>query len=181
MIAEIFKDSNHPIKLEYQYLTDASYDVAIDKGDKFWTFHLTLIKLPKTIERRSSSTLFESIVEKPKCFKYVVDGQDMAYLQLGHQTWNNRMRIWDFLVDKENRRRGIGSELMNLAKKEAAKVGARMLILETQSCNVPAIKFYLKHGFQLIGFDLAHYSNQDIARREFRLEFGLAIEMPKKS
>lgn len=52
------------------------------------------------------------------------------------------------------------------------KLGARMLVLETQNCNVPAIHFYLKHGFQLIGFDLAHYTNDDIHRQEFRLEFG---------
>lgn len=64
---------------------------------------------------------------------------------------------------------------MDLAKVEARKVGARMLVLETQSCNVPAINFYLQHGFELIGFDLAHYTNNDIERNEFRMEFGFEI------
>lgn len=81
----------------------------------------------------------------------------------------------DLLIDDDFRRSGIGSQLMDLAKVEARKVGARMLVLETQSCNVPAINFYLQHGFELIGFDLAHYTNNDIERNEFRMEFGFEI------
>jgi ribosomal protein S18 acetylase RimI-like enzyme len=52
---------------------------------------------------------------------------------------------------------------------------ARMLVLETQSCNASAIEFYIKQGFDLIGFDLAAYSNEDVKRREVRLEFGLPL------
>jgi hypothetical protein len=50
-----------------------------------------------------------------------------------------------------------------------------MLILETQSCDVSAIDFYLKQGFDLIGFDSAAYSNDDIEKKEVRLEFGLSL------
>jgi len=53
---------------------------------------------------------------------------------------------------------------------------ATMLVVETQSCNVPAINFYLKNGFELIGFDTAAYSNEDIERKEVRLEFGLKMK-----
>jgi ribosomal protein S18 acetylase RimI-like enzyme len=64
---------------------------------------------------------------------------------------------------------------MNHAVKVAKERGARMLVLETQSCNVPAINFYLKFGFKLIGFDVAAYSNKDVERKEVRLEFGLKL------
>jgi hypothetical protein len=50
-----------------------------------------------------------------------------------------------------------------------------MLVLETQSCNVEAIQFYLKHGYELIGFDVAAYSNQDTEKNEVRLELGLKL------
>jgi hypothetical protein len=50
-----------------------------------------------------------------------------------------------------------------------------MLVLKTQFYNVPAIKFYLNYGFQLIGFDSATYTNDDITRKELRLEFGLPL------
>ena len=175
MITQILNDPLKPIKLEYLYVTDSAFDVEVEKTDKSWRFELRIKMLPMPIEKRSTSQLFEAIVEKPTCYKYVLNGRDVAHLQLGHQTWNNRMRIWDFLIENDSRRSGIGSELMNLAKREATRAGARMLVLETQSCNVPAINFYLKHGFQLIGFDLAHYSNDDVSRREFRMEFGLEL------
>jgi ribosomal protein S18 acetylase RimI-like enzyme len=64
---------------------------------------------------------------------------------------------------------------MNHAVKLGKEKGARMLVLETQSCDVPAIGFYLRFGFELIGFDAAAYSNEDIAKKEVRLEFGLKI------
>jgi len=83
------------------------------------------------------------------------------------------VRIWEFLVREEFRNKGIGTLLIKYAVKLCKEKRARMLVLETQSCNVPAINFYLKHGFDLIGFDTAAYSNEDIGKREVRLEFGL--------
>ena len=58
----------------------------------------------------------------------------------------------------------------------AKDTGVRMLVLETQSCNLPAIDFYLKHGFELLGLDTAAYSNADVAKGEVRLEFGRVIQ-----
>jgi ribosomal protein S18 acetylase RimI-like enzyme len=65
---------------------------------------------------------------------------------------------------------------MKHAIKLANEKGARMLVLETQTCNVAAIDFYLKFGFELIGFDAAAYSNQDIEKKEVRLELGLKVK-----
>lgn len=61
---------------------------------------------------------------------------------------------------------------MELAKNQAVAEGRRAVILETQSCNVGAVGFYLHEGFTLIGFDTCCYSNRDIERREVRLELG---------
>ena len=83
------------------------------------------------------------------------------------------MRIWELLVKEEFRRNGIGTLLVDHAVKLSRKRRAKMLVVETQSCNVPAIDFYPKNGFELIGFDVAAYSNEDIKRKEVRLEFGL--------
>lgn len=61
---------------------------------------------------------------------------------------------------------------MDKAKEIAARQGRRALILETQSCNTNAIGFYLHEGFELIGFDACCYTNNDIGRREVRLDLG---------
>ncbi len=64
---------------------------------------------------------------------------------------------------------------MQHAIKLAKEKGARMLVLETQSCNTKAIQFYLKQGYELIGFDTTAYSNEDIEKNEVRLEMGLRL------
>ena len=51
-----------------------------------------------------------------------------------------------------------------------------MVVLETQSCNERAIAFYWKYGFEIIGFDLYAYSNDDVDRHEIRVEMGLKIK-----
>ena len=55
---------------------------------------------------------------------------------------------------------------------EAKQNGARMVILETQTCNENAIAFYKKNGFEIIGFDLYAYSNDDPEKHEIRIEMG---------
>lgn len=74
----------------------------------------------------------------------------------------------------ENARRGssVGTVLLDAIQEAAAASGARMIVLETQSCNENAIAFYRKNGFEIIGFDLYAYSNDDPERHEVRLEMG---------
>jgi hypothetical protein len=65
---------------------------------------------------------------------------------------------------------------MNQAVKNAKEKDARLLVLETQSCNMSAIDFYLNYDFELIGFDTAAYSNNDADKKEVRLELGLKLK-----
>ena len=69
-------------------------------------------------------------------------------------------------------------ELMEAIEREAAASGARMIVLETQSCNEAAIAFYRKKGFSVIGFDLYAYSNTDPERHEVRIEMGKKLHGP---
>ena len=58
---------------------------------------------------------------------------------------------------------------------EAKQSGSRMVVLETQTCNENAIAFYKKNGFEIIGFDLYSYSNDDPNRHEVRIEMGMKL------
>jgi ribosomal protein S18 acetylase RimI-like enzyme len=83
--------------------------------------------------------------------------------------------MWELSIKEDFRRKGLGTLLMNHAVEVAKERGARMLVLETQSCNVPSVNFYVKNGFTLIGRDTAAYSNIDVERKEVWLEFGLKL------
>ena len=49
-------------------------------------------------------------------------------------------------------------------------------MLGAQSCSYPAMSFNKKCGFELIGFDLTHYSDDDVKKKEFRMEFYLEVK-----
>ena len=65
---------------------------------------------------------------------------------------------------------------METILKEANASAARMVVLETQTCNENAIAFYRKNGFEIIGFDLYSYSNNDPEKHEIRIEMGKKLE-----
>lgn len=69
---------------------------------------------------------------------------------------------------------------MNRITEAAESTGARMIVLETQSCNESAIAFYRKNGFSIIGFDLYSYSNNDPERHEVRIEMGKKLREPSR-
>ena len=79
------------------------------------------------------------------------------------------------------RGKGIGRELMKRMLEYARNVSnCRGVILETQSCNYPAISFYRKQGFALTRIDLREYSNEDLQRNEVRLDFFLPFDSAEK-
>mgnify|MGYP002516061231 FL=1 len=51
-----------------------------------------------------------------------------------------------------------------------------MIVLETQTCNEAAIKFYRKCGYSVIGFDMYAYTNDDPERKEVRIEMGKKLK-----
>jgi len=91
----------------------------------------------------------------------------IAWCLLPHPDKSKSVRVSDTLRGK-----GIGKRLMDLAKETALRQERRAIILETQSCNTNAIGFYLHQEFELIGFDTCCYTNNDIGRREVRINLG---------
>ena len=106
-------------------------------------------------------------------WRIFVSIQLIGFVEGSIEKWNNRYRISNICVfDNQKRHNGIGSKLMEVILKEAKDSGARMVVLETQTCNENAIAFYKKNGFDIIGFDLYSYSNDDPEKHEIRIEMG---------
>ena len=99
-------------------------------------------------------------------------GELLACIEVCPEEWSNRLIVTELWVSDELRNKGIGKRLMNKAKEIAINQKRRAVILETQSCNTNAIGFYLHEGFELIGFDTCCYTNNDMKRREVRINMG---------
>ena len=174
-IIELMKSDLSLPKLNYHYIATSFFDMPIVQGTKSWKIELIQNPLEKPLEKSFTGNFFEEHIEEPRAFATVLNDNQVGWIEVGYEKWNNRMRVWEFLVKDEFRRMGIGTLMMDYAVKVAKEKGARMLVLETQSCNVAAIAFYLKQGFTLIGFDSAAYSNTDIEKKEVRIEMGLTL------
>lgn len=159
----------------FRYETDAVFRVCASVTTEAYSF--TLVKEPLA-ERRvveSKDTLLADWLESPILIGALDGERVVGFLELSHEAWNHRLRISNLLVKEGYRGKGIGRRLLERAKEEARACGARALVLETQSCNVPAISFYQRMGMTLVGLDTACYSNEDMDRGEVRLEFGMPV------
>ena len=174
-IVELSKSDAYLSELRSRHSTSDYYDVSVRRESGGWRIELALRLFERILEKEYKGRLFEDHVGEARVFVTLLGGRRVGWIELGYEGWNNRMRVWEFLVEEEFSRRGIGTLLMKHAVKVAKDRGARMLVLETQSCIGPAIGFYLEFGFELIGFDAAAYSNEDIERKEVRLELGLKL------
>jgi ribosomal protein S18 acetylase RimI-like enzyme len=88
--------------------------------------------------------------------------------------WHNSLWVWEFGIDLDYRREGIGRHLMEALAEKAQAAGFRSLVCEVQNTNMPAIRFYRAVGFQVEGIDLSYYTNDDLEQSE------VAIFMKRK-
>jgi ribosomal protein S18 acetylase RimI-like enzyme len=65
--------------------------------------------------------------------------------------------VYDLRVEPAARRAGVGSALLHAAEAWSKTRGLRRLVVETQHVNVPACRFYAKHGYTLDAVNRAAY------------------------
>lgn len=97
------------------------------------------------------------------------DGRVVAMLDMETQHWNNTAWLWTIHVDVDYRGQGIGRALLERAADWCAARGLRAIVLETQTNNINACRFYAHIGCFLTGINDTYYSNRDLEAREVAL------------
>jgi ribosomal protein S18 acetylase RimI-like enzyme len=125
----------------------------------------------KLYDRGSVDEWLESYTHDPSSPGFQFIGAFRGRRLLGIITWdqvqwNNTISLTDIRVRREEQRRGIGTELMRCLKAEALRRTVRGIAVETQINNMPAVRFYTRHGFRIAGFNDHLYSNQDLADQD---------------
>lgn len=169
LIKQLDQKEYDQFKLEFRYTTSSYYEVIRDPGQLF-SIRLSKRDLDEELEKEFEGILFAEYLENPSVYAICSDKEIFGYMEVNREAWNNRLRITELLIQAEFRGQGYGARLIEKAKEIMRSEGCRELILETQSCNTRAIDFYLKNGFIVNGLDLSCYSNEDIEKKEVRLE-----------
>ncbi len=160
----------------FQYESPGHYRVKITEKEDGWTIDLTRENFPETFHKREFEKIVTDYKGKSEIHFAYVDEKEAGFIQFEFQEWNQSARVWDIDVLPEFRRMGVGKALMELCISRSKELGARRIILETQTSNLKAIAFYRKMGFELAGFDASCYFNDDIARNEVRLEMARYLD-----
>ncbi|GJM41137.1 MAG: hypothetical protein DHS20C20_14190 [Ardenticatenaceae bacterium] len=150
------------------YVTQESYIVEKQELDEFVLFSLRLspLPIPKTIaynhlDEEELARIAEIVAASLSLGAFVA-GELVGVALASAESWNRSLRVWEFHVAEPWRGQGIGRRLMDRLVETAVQQNLRIIVCETQSCNVPAIRAYRKLGFVLDGIDLSFYSNEDV-------------------
>lgn len=181
-IAPLEREKWQDHRLEFHYISYSYFDVEINQsGD---AFNVSFIKKPydEPYEHLPDDTdkLFQPWWDDVKAWGIVKDDKLVAVIETAVEGWSNRLIVTELWIDNDYRRQGIGTALMDIAVKRAKDEDRRAIMLETQSRNEAAIAFYLKYGFSLIGFDACAYRNNDLERKEVRLNMGILLNAADK-
>jgi ribosomal protein S18 acetylase RimI-like enzyme len=163
----------------FTYESESYYDLECKKKPDGWSINLRRKQFPKPFKKCLIEEGIQDYKNESEIYVAEIDGKEAGWLQIEHQEWNNSLRVWDVGVEEKFMRQGVGAELMDSAKARAKSLGARRIILETQTSNSKAIAFYLSQGFELVGMDITSYTNDDTAKKEVRLE--MAYHLPQNA
>lgn len=171
-IKQLEKEKYAGKKFTAYYQTNGYYDIRkTDTG-----FEIKYVPFEKPQNRSFDDEFYSEWLEEPIAYGAFDSDKLIGYVEGSIETWNKRFRISNICIfEKTYRCQGIGKALLDRISEYASKLDVRMLVLETQSANEKAIKFYKENGFDIIGFDLYCYSNDDIKDHNIRIEMGKVI------
>jgi ribosomal protein S18 acetylase RimI-like enzyme len=163
--------------LEYRYETEEYYKVSVNCGKEGFGESFERQRLEEKLFYENTDTLFQEYWNNPKAFGVKDDsGEIIAFLEFDTEEWNNRLVMTQLLVKDECRGKGVGRMLFDFVKDYARREEYRIITLETQNINTPAIDFYLKMGFTFCGTNLFFYSNDDIGENEVMIEMAYLVD-----
>lgn len=156
--------------VEFAYESDIYYDVRIRDTHQGFAVDFVRMPFPATKQKHSTDHLYGKQWMLPEAYGIFEGETPIAILEVATEQWNSRLRVTNLWVAEAHRRQGMGAALLEKAKRLMSARGHRCIALEVQSCNAGAIAFYIQQGFMLAGFDAFAYSNEDVEKKEVRIE-----------
>lgn len=175
-LSELDRERFH--ELSTGYSSSEKYEITKNESDEESHISLHLTNLEEPYEKRWESeseddVRYEQIISQGYSAGVYYEDKLVGIAIAEKRVWNRTLWIWEFHIDSDYRGMGIGRELMEHMSSTGREAGCRVMVCETQSTNVPAIRFYRKVGFEIGGVDLSYYTNKDVT------DFEVAIFMKR--
>lgn len=164
-----------PEVIRFVYRSEFVFEVEARTSAAGFSWNLTRRVAIPPISKEHKWMPFEDHVESPRGYVALMGTEPVGYVEFAHEEWSRLVRIWHLYVREEFRGQGIGRALIDTVRTAAKHFKARGIILETQSCNAPAIAFYQKLGFSFWGLNTCAYSNNDIENRDVFIWMGIKV------
>lgn len=161
-------DLDAALALIIGYETDAVYDVSVSESEERVAFELALRPLPAPIQHRydyvddKMRRQYAPLLGKEPCLGAFLGGRLVGMALAERRQWNRTLWVWELHVAPDAHGRGVGRRLMDALAAAGVAAGMRTIECETQTRNVPAIRFYRRVGFNMEGVDVSFYSNDDL-------------------
>ncbi|MCJ8155268.1 GNAT family N-acetyltransferase [Chryseobacterium sp. SSA4.19] len=158
------------------YQTDTIYAVsAIEMGSAF-EFSLrekkqSYMKVWSTEPEHIAQ--LNTIIEQKHSFGAFHEGELIGWAICDFRASNHSLFIETILVNEPFRNQNVGRMLIKAVNREARELNCRIVELETQNTNYPAIRFYLKCGFTFTGINTKRYP--DSAETAVLMSFDLMV------
>jgi ribosomal protein S18 acetylase RimI-like enzyme len=106
---------------------------------------------------------YQSLITQGYSFGAYQKGDLIAFTLVEVFPQERLLRVWEFHVKDEFRRKGVGRALMEQVITIAQQHQIAMIMLENQNTNGPAVRFYRSLGFTIHAIDLSYYFYLDDA------------------
>jgi ribosomal protein S18 acetylase RimI-like enzyme len=154
------------------YTTTERYQVSREETPDSVRFELRLLPLEQPFTKRYAPVgaaelqQYQTLAAQGHALGAFEAGQCVGLAILEPRQWNASLWVLELHIATNYQGQGIGRALMEAVEVHALANGLRCIVCETQTKNVPAIRFYRALGFVLDGVDLSFYTEHDQERDE---------------
>ena len=143
-----------------------AYKLEVTKDKTSQTNTIQRVKLPRTVTvsyPKDEETLLKSWSKSEAVMVGCLMDEPIAYVSMEATSLPRTARICDLAVEKNLRRKGIGTNMLGACEAWARERKAGRLLIELQMRNDPAISLVKKSGFELCGYLDRYFANGDTA------------------
>jgi GNAT superfamily N-acetyltransferase len=160
------RDLKACVALDHSYTTDCVWQMETREESGVLTVHFRPARLPREMRVDYPRQGEDLLAGWRRCDDFLVatdEGCIYGYVALAAQAEHGIAAVGDLVVERAERRRGVGTALLWAAAQWGREHDLIRLVVEVQTKNYPAIHFCQSRGLAFCGYNDHYWPGQDIA------------------